>query len=247
MSYAGSVASGPTTDRPDEAPEDALDAPNLPDFRKLAHGDFSAVDWRIFWSLLPLVVFLVLNSFRPEDLWRTQVAIIASFAASTWVFATNRDSGVIRFITVLGFIVVAGSAVVGLAADSAKAFAAQNIYSDFLVAAVCLGSIAIGKPLVGAVARESIPALRTLMDPRHRVFVILQVHERVDAGTGPAAELQQQIGAARDHPGRRSVRGQHLQSVFQRLGRYISSDRIGPSLGFVKLAHEIVVGRDGRI
>jgi len=77
------------------------------------------------------------------------------------------------------------SAVVGLAADSAKAFAAQNIYSDFLVAAVCLGSIAIGKPLVGAVARESIPALRTLMDPRHRVFVILTlVFMTYNIGTG---------------------------------------------------------------
>lgn len=171
--------------RPDEPPEAAPETPNLPNFRKLAHGDFSAVDWRIFWSGLPLVVFLVLNSFWPEDLWRTQVAIIASFAASTWVFASNRDSGVIRFITVLGFVVVAGSAVVGLAADSAKAFAAQNIYSDFLVAAVCLGSVAMGKPLVGAVARESIPALRTLMDPRHRVFVILTlVFMTYNIGTG---------------------------------------------------------------
>ena len=171
--------------RPDEPPEAAPDTPNLPDFRKLAQGDFSAVDWRIFWSLLPLVVFLVLNSFWPEDLWRTQVAIVASFAASTWVFAINRDSGVIRFITVLGFIVVAGSAVVGLVADSAKAFAAQNIYSDFLVAAVCLASVVIGKPLVGAVARESIPALRTLMEPRHRVFVILTlVFMTYNVGTG---------------------------------------------------------------
>ncbi len=171
--------------RPDEPPEAAPETPNLPDFRKLAQGDFSAVDWRIFWSLLPLVVFLVLNSFWPEDLWRTQVAIVASFAASTWVFAINRDSGVIRFITVLGFIVVAGSAVVGLVADSAKAFAAQNIYSDFLVAAVCLASVVIGKPLVGAVARESIPALRTLMEPRHRVFVILTlVFMTYNIGTG---------------------------------------------------------------
>ena len=171
--------------RPDEPPEAAPDTPNLPDFRKLAQGDFSAVDWRIFWSLLPLVVFLVLNSFWPEDLWRTQVAIVASFAASTWVFAINRDSGVIRFITVLGFIVVAGSAVVGLVADSAKAFAAQNIYSDFLVAAVCLASVVMGKPLVGAVARESIPALRTLMEPRHRVFVILTlVFMTYNIGTG---------------------------------------------------------------
>jgi hypothetical protein len=171
--------------RPDEPPEAAPDTPNLPDFNKLLHGDFSAVDWRIFWSLLPLVVFLVLNSFWPEDLWRTQVAIIGSFAASTLVFAMNRDSGVIRFITVLGFVVVAGSAVVGLVADSAKAFAAQNIYSDFLVAAVCLASVAIGKPLVGAVARESIPALRTLMDPSHRVFVILTlIFMAYNIGTG---------------------------------------------------------------
>ena len=171
--------------RPEEPPEAAPEPPNLPDFRKLAQGDFSAVDWRIFWSLLPLVVFLVLNSFWPEDLWRTQVAIVASFAASTWVFAINRDSGVIRFITVLGFVVVAGSAVVGLVADSAKAFAAQNIYSDFLVAVVCLTSVVIGRPLVGAVARESIPALRTLMDPKHRLFVVLTlVFMAYNIGTG---------------------------------------------------------------
>ena len=180
--------------RPDEPPEAAPNTPNLPDFNKLLHGDFSAVDWRIFWSLLPLVVFLVLNSYWPDHwgrdyvaqfLGRTQVAIIGSFAASTLVFAINRDSGVIRLITVLGFVVVAGSAVVGLVADSAKAFAAQNIYSDFLVAAVCLASVAIGKPLVGAVARESIPALRTLMDPSHRVFVILTlIFMAYNIGTG---------------------------------------------------------------
>ena len=180
--------------RPDEPPEATAEAPNLPNFQKLAHGDFSAVDWRIFWSAVPLVVFLVLNSFWPDHwgrdyLWdflgRTQVAIIGSFAASVLVFATNRDSGVIRLIAVLGFVVVAGSAVVGLVADSAKAFAAQNIYSDFLVAAVCLGSVAIGKPLVGAVARESIPALRTLMDPKHRLFVILTlVFMAYNIGTG---------------------------------------------------------------
>ena len=171
--------------RPDEGAEPAADAPNLPEFRKLLHGDFSAVDWRIFWSGLPLVVFLALNSFWPEDLWRTQVAIVASFLASLWVFANNRDSGVIRLITVLGFVVVAGSAVLGLAINSAKAFAAQNIYSDFLVAAVCLVSVAIGKPLVGAVARESIPALRPLMAPQHRLFVILTlVFMAYNIGTG---------------------------------------------------------------
>tara|TARA_Y100000590_G_scaffold219393_1_gene248490 strand:+ start:187 stop:885 length:699 start_codon:yes stop_codon:yes gene_type:complete len=170
---------------PEESAEGVPNAPRLPEFRHLLQGDFSAIDWRIFWSALPLVVFLLSNSFWPEDLWRTQVAIVASFVASAWVFAKNRDSGVIRVITVLGFVVVAGSAAVGLAVNSAKAFAAQNIASDFLIAAVCIGSVVIGKPLVGAVARESIPALRPLMKPEHRVFIYLTlVFMAYNIGTG---------------------------------------------------------------
>ena len=159
--------------RPDEPPEAAPDSPNLPEFTRFLRGDFSGVDWRIFWTALPVVVFLVLNTFWPEDLWQTQVAIVASFVASAWVFATNRDSGVIRALVVLGFAIVAGSAVVGLVANSAKAFAAQNIVTDFIMAAISLGSVVIGRPLVGAVARQGVPALRTLMEPKHRVFVYL--------------------------------------------------------------------------
>ena len=93
--------------RPDEPPEAAPEPPNLPEFTRFLHGDFSGVDWRIFWTALPVVVFLVLNTFWPEDLWQTQVAIVASFVASAWVFATNRDSGVIRALVVLGFAIVA--------------------------------------------------------------------------------------------------------------------------------------------
>ena len=159
--------------RPDEPPEAAPEPPNLPEFTRFLHGDFSGVDWRIFWTALPVVVFLVLNTFWPEDLWRTQVAIVGSFLSSAYVFATNRDSGVIRALVVLGFLIVAGSAAFGLAINSAKAFAAQNIFTDFIMAAISLGSVLAGKPLVGAVARQGVPALRTLMDPKHRVFVYL--------------------------------------------------------------------------
>ena len=159
--------------RPDEPPEGAPEPPNLPEFTRFLHGDFSGVDWRIFWTALPVVVFLILNTFWPEDLWRTQVAIVGSFLSSAYVFATNRDSGVIRALVVLGFLIVAGSAAFGLAINSAKAFAAQNIFTDFIMAAISLGSVLVGKPLVGAVARQGVPALRTLMDPKHRVFVYL--------------------------------------------------------------------------
>ena len=73
-----------------------------------------------------------------------------------------------------------------------------------------------------------------------------QINEGVDAGPRAAAELQQQVGAAGDGAGRGAARREHVQGVLQRLGRYISSDRIGPALGFVKLAHG-GAGRDGRI
>ena len=161
--------------RPDEPPEAAPEPPNLPEFTRFLHGDFSGVDWRIFWTALPVVVFLVLNTFWPEDLWRTQVAIVGSFLVfglrvrhepgqrgdprargarlrSSW---QARPRGRPRRI------------------NSAKAFAAQNIFTDFIMAAISLGSVLAGKPLVGAVARQGVPALRTLMDPKHRVFVYL--------------------------------------------------------------------------
>lgn len=159
--------------RPDEPPEATPETPNLPEFTRFLRGDFSGVDWRIFWTGLPVVVFLILNTLWPEDLWRTQVAIVGSFLASAYVFFTNQDSGVIRSLVVLGFLIVAGSAAFGLAINSAKAFAAQNIFTDFIMAGISLGSVLIGKPLVGAVARQGVPALRTLMDPKHRVFVYL--------------------------------------------------------------------------
>ncbi len=164
-------------DEPEAKPDAAPQSPDLPEISRLFKGDaagfFGSIDWSIFWTGFPLIVFLVLNSLWPEDLWRIQVAIVGSFLASLYVFVTNHDSGVIRAIVVLGFLIVSGSAIVGLAASSAKAFAAQNIYTDFIMVAVCLGSIAIGKPIVGAVARQGVPALRTAMDPQHRVFVYL--------------------------------------------------------------------------
>ena len=172
-------------DRTEERPEAAPESPDLPEFTRLLQGDFSTIDWRIFWPLLPLVTFVALNQFWPEDLWRTHVAISASFVTSVWVFANNRDSGVVRMLAVLGFTVVAISAAIGLAANSDKAFVSQNITTDFLWAAVCLTSVVIGKPLVGAVARQAVPALRTLLEPRHRVFVSLTlVYMALNLSTG---------------------------------------------------------------
>jgi len=117
---------------------------------------------------LPVVVFWLVNQFADAP-----VSISASFATAIIVFARNKQSGVIRALSVLGFVVVAGSAAVGLMMNSDKAFAAQNIVSDFVIVPIALGSILIGRPLAGAVGRELFPAIRPIVPERHRVFVFL--------------------------------------------------------------------------
>lgn len=153
---------------PEEQPEPDLARPHIPEVSRILRGDLDAIDWRVAEAGVPVILFLILNFIAPA-----QVAIGASFAASAVVFLRNRDSGIIRVLAIMGFVVITGSAIVGLATESRKAFAAQNIVSDFLVATVALGSIAIGRPLVGAIARQTLPALRSLLDIRHRTFVYL--------------------------------------------------------------------------
>jgi intracellular septation protein A len=125
-------------------------------------------DFRVFVGVLPSVVFLVANS-----MWSTQVAIAASFVVATIVFARYPGSGVIRALTMVSFVVVFASAVVGLALDSGKAFVAQNMVGDFLIAAIFTGSVIIGRPMIGAIAREMVPAIQPIMAIDHQVFVKL--------------------------------------------------------------------------
>jgi hypothetical protein len=121
-------------------------------------------------GILPALVFWVLNQFSDP-----RVAIAASFATAVVVFYRNRDSGVIRFLSAMSFAIIAASAVVGLVFESDKAFAAQNIVSDFLTVPMALGTIFVGRPLVGMVTRELVPAVRPLMAVDHSAFVWLTV------------------------------------------------------------------------
>lgn len=129
---------------------------------------------------IPVAVFWVANSLGPSS-----VAITLSFIAAAVVFLRNRDSGVIRALSLLGFLIVAASAGAGLLLASDKAFAAQNIASDFAFVAISLGSVMVGKPLIGYVARELLPALRPHLEATERVFVILTLlNAFINLGTG---------------------------------------------------------------
>ncbi len=117
---------------------------------------------------IPVAVFWIANNLGPS-----QVAIVLSFIAAAAVFIRNRDSGVIRALSLLGFVIVAASAAAGLLLANDKAFVAQNIASDFAFVVISLGSVILGKPLIGYVARELLPALRPHIAATERVFVIL--------------------------------------------------------------------------
>lgn len=119
---------------------------------------------------IPVAVFWVANNLGPS-----QLAIILSFIAAFIVFMRNRDSGVVRALSILGFVIVAGSAAAGLILESGKAFAAQNIVSDIAFVIIGIVSLAIGKPFVGPIARELVPAIKPLIANADSVFVLLTV------------------------------------------------------------------------
>lgn len=117
---------------------------------------------------LPVFIFWVANNLGP-----TQVALVLAFVTAVAVIARNRKSGVIRLLSVLGFVIVAASAVAGFVLDSDKAFAAQNIVSDIALAAIALISVLMGRPIMGLIIREMVPALRTVLHETDRTFVVL--------------------------------------------------------------------------
>ena len=155
-------------------PEDPVDAGSAgePEFDDVMEDrirrGYLQPDFRVFAGILPSAVFLIANS-----MWSTQIAIATSFAVSAVVFVRFPASGVIRALTIISFVVVFASAVVGLALDSGKAFVAQNMVGDFLISAIFLGSVLVGRPMIGAIAREMVPAIQPIMPINHAVFVKL--------------------------------------------------------------------------
>jgi intracellular septation protein A len=146
------------------SPEDTFDA-EAEDRVRRGH---LRPDFRVFLGIVPPVAFLAANYLAS-----TQVAIIVAFVASAIVFVSNPGSGVIRALAVISFVVVAVSAIAGLASGSGKVFVAQNLVGDFLIAAIFLGSVVMHRPMIGAIAREMVPSMKPVMPIDHAVFVRL--------------------------------------------------------------------------
>lgn len=136
---------------------------------------------RILLSLIPIAVFYAL--YRADA--PTWVAIGGGFAASVAVLYSNRKDRLIGALTLFGFGVVGVSAAVGIIWDSEKAYLASGPVSDFLFVPLYAGSIVIGKPLVGGIARELFPAIAGRIPIDAPVFVRLSLAWAIfDVGMG---------------------------------------------------------------
>jgi hypothetical protein len=134
------------------------------------------VNPRIGLTAIPILVFLLLS--RGLDSWLdvpAWVAILGGFIASGGVFLFNRRDRVMGMLTVFGFVIVALSAIVGIAWDSEKAYLASGPISDFAFVPLYGGCILIGRPLIGLIARELFPAWGQTIPLNDRVFVWLSL------------------------------------------------------------------------
>lgn len=143
-------------------------------------AEFLRFNPRMILPMLPVVAFSTASRLSG-----TEVAIITAFLASMLVFMACRDSGVIRFLSVQGFVTVSFAAVIGLVLQSERVFVAENIAGDFIVLSIALGSLAIGRPFYGLLVREAMPRVRPSLAVTHPAFVQLTLlFVAMQAGTG---------------------------------------------------------------
>ena len=128
------------------------------------------MNYRILASGIPVAVFYLLT--RNFDPW---VAVLGGFVASAIVFYYNRKDRLIGLLAAFGFVVIFVSSIVGVVINSEKAYLAAGPVGDFLFVPLYLGSVLIGKPLIGGIARELMPKYVGHMPINAPVFVWLTV------------------------------------------------------------------------
>jgi hypothetical protein len=117
--------------------------------------------------ILPVLVFLLVRRVATPE-----IAISAGFLTSLIVFFINRQSGRTGILAVLGMVIVGGAAIVGIVLGSEKAYLMNDPISDYLIMTVALVSIILRRPLFSLFARELVPAVERVLEPRHSVFYL---------------------------------------------------------------------------
>lgn len=121
-------------------------------------------------SLAPVIVFYAGTKFGPA--W---LAVLLGFLASTVVFYLTRKHRLIGLLTAFSFGVVALSSIYGIIWNSEKAYLASGPIRDFLFVPLYFGSIVVGKPLIGGIARELNPAIAGRLPHDASIFTKLTI------------------------------------------------------------------------
>lgn len=126
------------------------------------------MNFRIFLSALPVVVFLTLLQVAPP--W---LSVLGALVASSFVFAVTYTNRLIGALSAFSFAIVATTALVGIIWNSEKAYLSYGPIADLLFPFVYLASIYVRRPLVGGIARELAPTFTAAIPPDARVFMRL--------------------------------------------------------------------------
>ena len=126
------------------------------------------IDPMIWLSLAPIGVY-----WLTRQTLGTQAGISAGFVTALAVFWVMRGRSVLAWLALVGIVVVAGASAVGLVLNSDKAYLANDPVSDFLMAAIMLGSLVPRRPLMGLLITQIAPRVRDTLAGGHRVFYLL--------------------------------------------------------------------------
>lgn len=113
-----------------------------------------------------MVVFLALRElgFSPA------VTVGGGFVATGLVYWYTRKDRLLGTISLIGFVVVSFSALLGIAWQNEKAYLAAGPISDFLMVSILIGSMAVRQPLVGSLACELFPGISGNLPRNARTF-----------------------------------------------------------------------------
>lgn len=128
------------------------------------------MNFKILASGIPIAVFFGLS--RIATPW---IAISGGFTASTLVYYATRRDRLIGEIAAFAFACVGITALIGIFANNEKLDLASGPISDYLFVPWYLGSVLLGRPLVGGIARDLAPALAGKVPLAAPVFARLSV------------------------------------------------------------------------
>ena len=147
--------------------------PELPEWaRKL--DNIPQVDPVAILGVGPTVAYLLFNAVVG-----VRAAIAAAVIAGVIVYIVQRrlrpQITAVRWLMVFSVCFNVGFGVWGLIEADGKVYWARDFVDNFVLGAIFLISVFVGRPIVSAVIRETFPAIREQLPADHRVWVRLTI------------------------------------------------------------------------